>query len=519
MTPPDAAIPDAAALGSTRARPRRREGRVRATPAAPPCLTRRIPTYDILSEEGLARIEAGADRILAEIGIELRGDPESLALFRAAGATADGERLRFEPGLIRSLLVTAPSVFTQHARNPARSVEIGGPHIVMAPAYGSPFVMDLDRGRRYGTIEDFRNFVKLAHATPWLHHGGGTLCEPTDLPVDKRHLEMVYAHLRWGDRAFLGSVTAESRADDSIALCRIAFGDAFLDDRCVIMGNVNVNSPLVWDATMTRAIHAYARAGQGVVVVPFILGGAMGPVTNAGAIAQAHAETMVGCALTQLIRPGAPVVYGNFLSSTALRSGSPTFGTPEPAIGSMAVGQLARRLGLPLRCSGNFTTSKLPDAQAMTESTLSMLAAIHCGANFLLHSAGFLDGLLSMSYEKFVLDADLCAALHVYAQGVTVDEETLALDALAEVGPGSHFFGAGHTLRHYETAYWESATADNDAFETWEANGRRDAAARANARWKRMLADYEPPPIDPGVDEGLRDFVARRWRETPDAWC
>ncbi len=277
--------------------------------------------------------------------------------------------------------------------------------------------MDLDRGRRFGTIEDFRNFIRLAQSSPNFHHSGGTICEPTDVPVNKRHLDMVMAHIELSDRPFMGSVTAEERSEDSIEMCRILFGRDFVEANCVILGNVNVNSPLVWDGTMTRSLRAYARANQAAVVVPFILGGAMGPVTSAGAIAQSLAETMAGCALTQLERKGAPVIFGNFLSSMAMRSGSPTFGTPEPAIGSMVIGQLARRLNLPLRCSGNFTTSKLPDAQAMTEGTMSMLAAIHCGANFILHSAGFLDGLLSMSYEKFMLDADLCGALHTYLDG------------------------------------------------------------------------------------------------------
>ncbi len=347
---------------------------------------------------------------------------------------------------------------------------------MFAPAYGSPFVMDLDRGRRYGTIEDFRNFIKLAQSSPALHHSGGTICEPTDVPVNKRHFDMVYSHIKYSDRAFMGSVTAESRAEESIEMARIVFGKEFTDKNCVILGNVNVNSPLVWDATMTTAMRAYARSNQAAVIVPFILGGAMGPVTNAGAIAQAHAETMAGCALTQLERPGAPVIYGNFLSSMSLRSGSPTFGTPEPAIGSMVIGQLARSLGLPLRCAGNFTTSKLPDAQAMNEGTMSMLSAVHCGANFILHSAGFLDGLLSMSYEKFIMDADFCGALHSYLAGVTVDDNSLAMSAFEEVGPGSHFFGSQHTLANYETAFWDSNVADNEPYEKWEAAGSHDAA-------------------------------------------
>jgi trimethylamine--corrinoid protein Co-methyltransferase len=427
-------------------------------------------------------------------------------------------RVRFEPGHVRALLQTAPASFTQHARNPARNVHIGGDSVVFAPAYGSPFVMDLDRGRRYGTLEDFQNFVKLSYSTPWLHHSGGTVCEPTDIAVNKRHLDMVYAHMRYSDKAYMGSVTSQSRAEDSIAMSRLLFGSDFVDQHCVILGNVNVNSPLLWDGTMTKSARAYARANQAAVIVPFILGGAMGPVTNAGAIAQAHAETMVGCAMTQLERPGAPVIYGNFLSSMSLRSGSPTFGTPEPAIGSMVVGQLARRLKLPLRCAGAFTTSKLPDGQAMQESVVSMLSAIHCGANFILHSAGFLDGLLSMSYEKFMMDADFCGALHRYLGGVTVDDNSLALQAFQEVTPGGHYLGSAHTLANYSDAFFDSQISDDQPFEAWALAGQTDAATRANRRYKQALADYTAPALDPAVDEAIRDYMDRKKAAMPDQW-
>ncbi|MCV0425333.1 MAG: trimethylamine methyltransferase family protein [Roseibium sp.] len=483
-----------------------------------PYIVRSLPPHDILAEESLVRIEETSEAILAEIGIEFRDDPTALDLWRKAGAEIDGVLVKFPKGMIRELLKTAPAEFTQHARNPANNVVIGGSNVVFAPAYGSPFVMDLDEGRRYGTIEDFRNFIKLAQSSPWLHHSGGTICEPVDVPVNKRHLDMVQAHVTLSDRPFLGSVTAEERAEDSIDMARLVFGRDFVDRNCVIMGNLNVNSPLVWDGTMTSVLRAYARANQGTVLVPFILGGAMGPVTMAGAIAQAHAETLAGCALTQLVRPGAPVVYGNFLSSTSLKSGSPTFGTPEPASGSLVVGQLARRQGLPLRCAGNFTTSKLPDAHAMNEGTMSMLSAINCGANFVLHSAGFLDGLLSMSYEKFMMDADFCGALHTYLDSVPVDDNSLALDAFRQVGPGNHFFGCDHTMRNYETAYFEAALADNDPYEKWQEGGSVDAATRANTAWKETLAAYEAPPLDPAIAEALDDFVSRKKSTTEDLW-
>lgn len=500
-----------------RSNPRSADGGARAAPLIAGVM-RRIPTYDLLSETSLQAIEDAADTILAEIGIEFREDPEALDLWREAGAEVLGELVRYPKGLLRSILKTAPSTFVQHARNPARSLKIGGPHVVFAPAYGSPFVRDVEGGRRYGTLADFENFVKLAYAVPWLHHSGGTICEPGDIAVNKRHLDMVAAHLRYSDKPFMGSVTSEQRAEDSIEMARIVFGRDFVAQNCVVLGNINANSPLVFDATMTGALKVYARANQGTVIVPFILGGAMGPVTTPGAIAQSLAETMAGCALTQLVRPGAPTIFGNFLSSMALRSGAPTFGTPEPALGSLVIGQLARRLQLPLRCSGAFTSSKVADGQAMAESTVSMQAAIQCGGNFILHSAGWLEGGLTIGYEKLILDADYCAALHTYLAGLTMDENQLALEAFREVGPGKHFFGCAHTMANYRTAFWESEAADNNSFEQWRDDGGKDALTRANLRWKKLLAEYEKPPLDEAIDEALLDFVARKKAERDDQW-
>ncbi len=488
-----------------------------------PYIVRNIPTYDILSDESLSRIEATADRILAEIGIELRDDAIAMQLYKQAGAKVtpisdDVWNLRFEPGMLREILKTAPAEFTQHARNPANNVRIGGKNVVFAPSYGSPFVMDLDKGRRYGTIEDFQNFVRLAQTSPWLHHSGGTVCEPTDVPVNKRHLDMVYAHIRYSDRAFLGSITAPERAEDSVEMCRILFGADFVDQNCVVMGNFNTTSPLVLDGVTTAGIRAYAGANQGSIHLPFLLGGAVAPLTTAGMVAQGLAESMASCALTQLVRPGSPAILASFFSSMSLRSGSPTFGTPEPAIGSLAMGQLARRLNLPLRCAGNFSTSKLPDGQAMQQSMMSMMSAVQGGANYVLHSAGFLDGLLSMSYEKMVMDMDMCGALHAYLDGMAVDDDALAFDALAELGPGQHLFSTQHTLRHYETAYWDSALDDNQPWETWDEQGGIDSAKRANTRWKKLLNEYEAPALDEGKDEALRDFIARRKTAVQDMW-
>ena len=315
-----------------RGRDARRTQRLQSRSASIPFITRKVPTTEILSEEGLVLIESNAERLLEEIGCEFRDYPRALALFKEAGCDITGTRVRFPRGLARKLVATAPRQFTQAARNPERSVPIGGDSLVFAPVYGSPFVHDLDHGRRYGTIEDFRNFVKLAYASPFMHHSGGTVCEPVDLPVNKRHLDMVYAHMRLSDKPFMGSVTHPERAKDTVAMCRILFGADFLESNTVCTSLINANSPLVWDSAMLGSAEAYAAANQAVIITPFILSGAMSPVSVAGTLTQALAEILAGVAFVQLVRPGAPVIFGTFVSTLSMQSGAPTFGTPEAAL-------------------------------------------------------------------------------------------------------------------------------------------------------------------------------------------
>ena len=335
--------------------------------ARDPFLTRTLAPFEVLNEEGLATIEYNADTILEQVGIDFR-DEEALAAWREAGADVQGERVRFARGMCRHLVqATAPSSFTQYARNPANNVEIGGPHTVFAPAYGSPFVRDLDRGRRYGTIEDFQNFVKLTYLSPWLHHSGGTVCEPVDLPVNKRHFDMVYAHMRWSDKPFMGSVTHPDRAQDTVDMARVLFGADFLEDHPVVLSLANANSPLVWDSSMLGAARVYARANQAVLMTPFILAGAMSPATVAGAATQTLAEALAGMAYVQLVRPGAPVVFGSFASSMSMQSGAPTFGTPEPALVLYILAAVARRLRVPFRSGGALCASKIRSILALVE--------------------------------------------------------------------------------------------------------------------------------------------------------
>ncbi len=502
---------------STR-RARRAERANSSASAGPAYVTRRIQHVDLLKEEELVKLEDQADWLIEEIGIEFRDDPMALQIWKEAGAEIEGSRVRLPRGLARSLCKTAPTEFSQHARNPERTVKIGGAHSVFAPVYGPPFVRCLEKGRRYGTMEDLEQLVKLTYMLPALHHSGFVTCEPCDVPVNKRHFDMLYAHMRWSDKPHLGAITEMSRAEDSVEMARLLHGSEFVDQNCVIMGNVNTNSPLMVDKVVTQTIRVYCGAGQGIVVVPFILSGAMGPVSTAASLAQALAEAMMCCAFSQLVRPGAPFVLGNFLSSMSLKTGAPTFGMPEPVLSNYVIGQLARRLGVPLRCGGALTASKLPDAQSSAESTDSMHSTAMAGAHFILHSAGWLEGGLVTSYEKLILDADRLGAYQVLLSGLTLDDNALARDAYREVEPAGHFLGCAHTMANYETAFYDATMSNSDSCEQWQEDGSKDAAVRANERWRTMLEQYVPPEIDPGVDEALRDYVSRRKASMDDAW-
>jgi trimethylamine---corrinoid protein Co-methyltransferase len=501
----------------------KRAARTARSAAFVPFITRKVPYYEVLGAEGLELLEHNADTILQEIGIDFRDDPESLQLLKTAGADVQGERVRFPRGLCRSLVRrSAPQEFTQHARNPARTVVIGGNRTVFAPAYGSPFVRSLDEGRRYAKIEDFRNFVKLTYMATSLHHSGGTICEPVDLPVNKRHLDMVYSHMKYSDKPYMGSVTHPDRAQDTVEMTKILFGDGYLDPvtgkpKTFITSLINANSPLTWDATMLGALKTYARSNQATIVTPFILAGAMSPVTVAGTVAQTLAESLAGMTLAQLVNPGAPVIMGSFASSLSMQSGAPTFGTPEPALVLYAMAALARRLGVPFRSGGALCGSKIADAQAAYESANTMIPTVLGGVNFVLHTAGWLEGGLAMGYEKFMMDVDQAGMMHTLLEGVDLSENGQALDAIREVGPGKHFLGCTHTQANFQTAFYRSPLADNNSFEQWDAEGAADMNVRANAQWKKQLAEYEAPPMDPAVDEALLDYMNRRKAAFPDS--
>ena len=497
-------------------RNRKRRAR-RAEVKRVPYIQRKVATYDILSEEGLCLIEENADAILRDIGMEFRDDPEILDYFRDAGADVQGERVRFEPGMCRKIIqATAPREYTQHARNPQNNVQIGGSNTVLSPVYGPPFVHDIDNGRRYGTLKDFENLTKIHQMIPQLHHAGGIVCEPVDTPVNKRHLDMMLAHITFGDRGLFGALIGSERAEDSIAMVKTLFGNEFVDQNTVLYGVSNTNAPLVMDDAMSGSLKAYAKNNQAVACTPWMITGAMSPCTEAGTLAQLLAEALASCALTQLIRPGTPCLMGSFATAMSMQSGAPTFGMPEAAKTVLAAGQLARRLGVPFHTVGSLTSSKLPDAQAQQEGTMSLIMAVLAGANFINHATGWLEGGLCTGFEKTILDADLCGKLIDFCQGLDLSENAQALDAIAEVGPGSHFLSSAHTLNNYESAFYNSTTADANSFEQWQSEGSLSATKRANRIWKELLERYEQPPIDPAKLEALEEYVAKRKASMPD---
>lgn len=491
-------------------------------PLASPHVRRTIPFFDILDEGQLETLDAQVDWMLENVGVAFRDDPAALDIWRAAGLTPGGEHgdlIRADAKWIRELCAKAPREFKQLARNPQRSVVIGGNHQVFAPIYGAPFVRDLDQGRRYATFDDFQKLLKLAYLHPNLHHTGLVIAEPTDIPVSKRHLDMVLAHMTLSDKPHLGAITEKSRAQDSVDMAEILHGTDVMDTNVVIMANVNTNSPLLVDKVASEAIQVYSSRGQAMVVVPFILSGAMGPVSTAACVAQAMTEAMMCCAFAQLVKPGAPFVMGNFLSSMSLKSGAPTFGMPEPVLSNYVIGQMARRVGLPLRCGGSLTASKIEDAQAAYESADSMHSTMLAGSNFTLHAAGWLEGGLATGFEKLIMDADRLGSYQkVLDLGLETDANALARGAYEAVAPGGHFLGSDHTMANYQHAFYEPHLSNSENVESWEEQGSLDMRQRANTRWKQMLSEYEAPPMDAAKREELEAYVARRKSELPDAW-
>jgi trimethylamine--corrinoid protein Co-methyltransferase len=475
-------------------------------------LTNPYRPIDVLHEEQVERIHESSLRLLEEFGMEFLSD-QALDILDTGGADLDRTtgRVRFDRGLILESLAHAPPKFTLHARNPARNVTLGGNHINFTPVSSPPNCSDLDSGRRPGTYEDFCNFLRLAHSLNIIHFIAGYPVEPLDLPVPTRHLDCHYGYITLTDRVWRTYALGRERCADGVEMACITRG---VDrDELIrapgLLTMINTNSPLRMDGPMSEGLIEMARAGQAVSITPFTLAGAMGPVTIAGALMQQNAEALAGLAFTQIVQPGTPVLYGGFTSNVDMKSGAPAFGTPEYTVATLAGGQMARRYGIPYR-SSNVNASNAVDAQATYESEMSIWASVMAHASFIHHGAGWLEGGLCASFEKMMLDAEMLQMMAEFLQPLQVDDDTLAFDAIRDVGPGGHFFGSAHTLARYETAFYAPMLSDWRNFETWQEAGGLTATQRANALWKQLLADYEPPPLDPAVDEALRAYVARR---------
>src|SRR6476469_6606663 len=475
----------------------------------------RMPRYEILSEDAMATLDKGWRRIVSEIGIEFLLD-EALDAFRAAGQQVDGEKVILDPEFVLEQVAKAPREFDVQARNPDKSIHLGGQHMAFASVYGCPFVREGDV-RREATMDDFERLVKLSHAFPQIDTPGGVICEPGDRPLDSRHLDMTFALQTISDKPYFGSVTSGANARDSIRMTEILLGGRDeIESTPALLAIVNVNSPLRYDERMLAALLEYARAGQATIITPFLLMGAMAPVSVPAAIAQQTAEAFAGIALTQLVRPGCPVVLGSFLSNTDMQSGSPGFGGPESAIGLLCTGQLARHYGLPFRTGGGLNSSQTPDAQSAYEALMTLLPTFLAGTNFVMHAAGWLEGGLVSCYEKFIIDIELLRELRVEFTPLEITEESLAFGAHTEVGHGGHFLGAEHTMERFRDCFqrpWLSSTSN---FERWLKQGGKDTAARAGEIWRKKLESFEAPPLDDAIRAELDDFVTRRRRELGD---
>ncbi len=475
----------------------------------------KMARYELLSDDAIEILDRGWRRIVSEIGVQFV-KPEAVELFRQAGQTVDDQTVRLDPDFVLEQVAKAPREFDVQARNPANTVHIGGDQMVFSGVYGPPFVRE-GAVRRDATMTDFRKFSMLAQSFPELDSAGGVICEPNDAPLDSRHLDMIFALQTLTDKIYMGNVVSGPNALDTIKMTEILFGGReTIEQTPATISLINCNSPLRWDDRMLDAQFEYSRANQPVVLTPFLLMGAMSPVTIPAALVQQLAEALSGIALSQLIRPGCPVIFGSFLSNIDMQSGSPCFGTPESAIGLLCTGQLARHFGLPFRTGGGLTSSQTPDAQAGYEALMTMLPTFLAGTNWVMHSAGWLEGGLVSCYEKFIIDVELLRMLRVEFTPLQIDEAALAFDAHLEVGHGGHFLGAEHTMTRFRDCFYRPMLSSSMNFERWSRQGALDAAARASGIWQKTLDEYEQPPLDDAIRAELEDYVNRRRTELGD---
>ena len=481
-----------------------------------PALKRRLPLTEPMDEGQIERIDAASMHILENVGVQFR-DPIALEDWRRAGAKVVDEIVYLDRGLVRELIATIPAEFTYHARNPANNLPFGGDHGMFVPMTGAPYLRDLEDVRRSPTLSDLADFHKLSHMLPAMHSSAHHIVEPCDHPISHRHLRITYSSMKHSDKTFMGMTTSPKNAEDVMEMCAILFGAGYMETHPVVTGNCNGNSPLVWDETMLGAMRALSRCNQPVLCSPFVLGGANTPASVAPTVAQLNAEALSALAYTQVIRKGAPAIYGHYLSTVSMKSGAPMAGTPEISLMNFMIGQMARYYGVPWRSSNTLGGSKTFDAQAGYESAMTLNAVLMAGCNYIWHSAGWNEAGMHCSMAKFVVDAEMCAMGYRMAEGIRWDDFDEALAAVSDIGPGGHYLGHAHTLANFQRAFFMPELFDNNSIEQWAAEGSIETNERALAHARGLLADYEEPKLDAGVDEALNDYIARREREIPAA--
>ena len=480
-----------------------------------PELERKIPWVDLLSEEQVQTIHEASMDIIEEVGVEFRCE-DAIAMWKATGASVDGVRVRIDREHLMELVGTAPSSYTMIARDRSFDATVGDGKTIFTPSYGAPYVLGLDGVRRPASLEDFRNFTKLNHLSPALHMSGGVVCEPMDVPVPKRHLYMTQSLLTYSSKPFMGAVTSMERAEDSLHMAGIVFGQDAVRDTTVMTCLANGNTPLVWDKTMLDSVRVFAGANQATLFSPFVLGGASTPASTVGAVIQVNIEALTGVAFSQLVRVGAPALYAQWLSTVSMKTGAPQAGTPEICHMNLLTAQMARHYRLPSRCSGSCTSSKMVDAQAGYEAGRNMYGVLMAGINFVLSTTGYLESAMCQSYAKWVLDSEQLELMHRLGSGVSFTDLDEVLETMREVPPGGHHLGTAHTLANFQTAFSMPEMMNSDNYEQWLADGSLSAEDRAAARCRELLEEYEEPALPDDVRTELDEFVARRDAELPD---
>jgi trimethylamine--corrinoid protein Co-methyltransferase len=468
--------------------------------------------FEYFSEQEVRRIHETCLRLLETVGVDFSFEP-ALEVLKKAGCKVEGQRVFFPPRLVEAQVAKAPAQYTLQARNPEKSVVIGGEHIAFIPCYGPPFVTDLDRGRRASTLEDYINFVKLGHASLSMDITGGMMAEPNDIPHERRNAEMMYASMRYSDKPFMGGAIGAEAARETVEMAAILFGcgEAELAEKRPIISILCARTPLAYDDRMLGAIMEYAKAGMPQLISSLSIAGATAPVTMEGTLVVQNTEVLAGIVLTQLIREGTPVVFAGSSSCSAMRYGTLSIGAPEMAVNTAATAQMARFYGIPSRGGGALSDAKLPDAQAGFEAMMSQLMATLSGVHFVLHSAGILEGYMVSSYEKFVLDDEICGMCKRIKRGERADEDRLAFELIRQVGPGGEYLTQKHTFQNFRKEIYANLVEEKDTYANWQQKGALSIDRRANRKWKEILKAYQEPHLPAETDKALRRYIERKY--------